>query len=539
MKRWQLTERLFLPFLFFFVSHAMSNVKLPAVISDNMVLQQGQKVPVWGKADPGESVTVVIGNQSKTAITNKAGKWMVKLDSLHTGGPYDMIVSGNNTLTVKNILVGEVWVCSGQSNMEWPVKQAVNGEQEVVEARYPEIRLITNAWTVSGKPLDDIVIGMVDESLQWDFRSKGPVEWVECTPQTAATFAATGYFFGRELHRKLNVPVGLIKLTFNGTAITGWTRLKTLQSYKEFQPLLNEWGQAFLEYPSVREKYDIETNEWRIAAENAKAEGKQVPHRPWLPRGPDHPHCPGVLFNGMISPFIPFGIKGVIWYQGEADGQRGYLYRKLFPAMIRDWREAWDQGDFPFLFAQLANFNSNLHLYKREVSSEPMDDYWPEVREAQAMALSLPKTGMAVTIDIGESDDIHPKNKQDVGYRLALAAQAIAYGCDIVYSGPIFDSMLIDENKAIIRFKHVGSGLISKVGEKLKGFEIAGKDRKFVWAEARINGNELIIWSDTVKNPLAVRYAWRSDPQCNLYNKEGLPASPFRTDDWPGISVNK
>ncbi|MCL5019293.1 MAG: sialate O-acetylesterase [Patescibacteria group bacterium] len=521
-------------------SPAVAAVKLPAVISDNMVLQRNTSIPVWGTADQGEIVTVTFGNQKATTTTGNDGKWMVKLDRMDAGGPYEMTVSGTNTITIRNILIGEVWICSGQSNMERPVKEALNADREIAESDYPEIRFLSVPWTLADKPLDDITVGKVPELYKklpdpdrWINRLEGPVAWISCNPKAVENFSAAGYFFGRELHKKLNVPVGLIQATWDGSSISGWTSLPTLRSYKEAEPILNRWGQAFLYYPWAKEEYEKRIADWQQSAKKAELEGKTVLPKPWIPPlGPEHHHRPSGLYNGMIAPLIPFAIKGVIWYQGEADAPQGYLYRTLFPAMIRDWRESWGQGDFPFLYAQLANFNSNVHLYRQEIPSEPSDDYWAELREAQLMTLALPKTGMAVTIDIGEADNIHPRNKQEVGYRLALAAQAVAYNRNVIYSGPAYESMNVENGKVRISFKHIGSGLIAKDGEPLKGFAIAGRDRKFVWAEAKIEGNEVVVWSDKVSNPIAVRYAWACNPACNLYNKEGLPASPFRTDNW-------
>jgi sialate O-acetylesterase len=326
------------------------------------------------------------------------------------------------------------------------------------------------------------------------------------------------------------VPIGLIHTSWGGTPSEAWTRREILEKEPDAAPILERHDEAVAKYPEAKKEYEQKVEEWKKTAEQAKSENKPAPQRPWPPLGPGHSHSPSGLYNAMLAPLIPYGIKGAIWYQGETNAGRAYQYRKLFPAMIKNWRNDWGQGDFPFLFVQLANYMA--------VKPEPVESYWAELREAQLMTLDLPNTGMAVIIDIGEADDIHPRNKQDVGKRLALWSLAKSYGKELVYSGPIFKSMTIKNGKAILNFDHVGGGLIARPNEPLKGFAIAGADRKFVWADAKIEGNQIVVSSDKVINPVAVRYAWADNPVCNLYNKEGLPASPFRTDDWPGVTIN-
>jgi sialate O-acetylesterase len=318
-----------------------------------------------------------------------------------------------------------------------------------------------------------------------------------------------GYFFGRELHQKLNVPVGLIHTSWGGTAAEVWTSKRVIDSTEGLKPMAEA-------YPKKLEAYEKQVAANQEAAAKAKAENKPGPKS-------IHPTLPALLYNGMIANVLPYGIKGAIWYQGESNAGRAKEYQTLFPAMIKNWREDWGQGEFPFGFVQLANF-----MARKE---QPTDSSWAELREAQTMTLSLPKTGMAVIIDIGEAKDIHPKNKQDVGKRLALWAQSQVYGKDIVYSGPIYASMKVEDSKVRVSFKHVGTGLEAK-GGKLSGFAVAGEDRTFVWADAVIDGQTVLVSSDKVAKPVAVRYAWADNPDCNLYNKEGLPASPFRSDDW-------
>jgi sialate O-acetylesterase len=456
-----------------------AEIALHPLFGDHMVLQQGITAPVWGTAAAGEEVTVSIAGQRKSARAGADGRWQVKLDPMKPGGPHEMTIG---TVTLKNVMVGEVWVCSGQSNMEWPVRASKNAPEEIAAAAFPQIRL----FTVPKKPAD---------TPQWDVAGT----WKECSPESVPGFSAVGYFFGRELHKARNVPIGLIHTSWGGTAAELWTSRRVLEADPEFKPMI--------------EQYEARMKAFAEASEKAKAEGKAPPKKP----GPG----PAQLYNGMIAPLLPYAIAGALWYQGESNAGRAKQYQKLFPAMIRNWRDDWGQGDFPFLFVQLANY------MKRK--PEPAESHWAALREAQTLALSLPKTGMAVIIDIGEEKDIHPRNKQDVGRRLALAARHVAYGEDLVYSGPMYDSMKVEGNKARISFKHAGGGLEAR-GGKLAGFSIAGEDKVFAWAEARIEGDTVVVWSDKVEKPAAVRYGWADNPECTLYNKEGLPAGPFRTD---------
>jgi sialate O-acetylesterase len=500
-----------------------ADVKLPSVISDNMVLQQGKSVPIWGWADPCETVTVTgsWGSGKWETTADQDGKWMVKIDSgpstsLGTGkagGPYEMTVAGKNTVTVKDILVGEVWVCSGQSNMEFTVKQTKNSAQEIADANnYPQIRSFNVGKKVIYTPMYNCI-----------------GKWQVCSAQTAGSFTAVGYYFGRELNKQLNVPVGLIHTSWGGTPAESWMSKEYLESDPNFQPILKRFEEASANYPELKKKYQEKRQQYDSIAPKLRAEGKPLPPRPEEPIGPGHAYSPTGLYNGMIVPILPYGIRGAIWYQGESNAWRAYQYRTLFPAMIKNWRDAWHQGDFPFLFVQLANYMQS--------EPQPVESDWAELREAQLMTLSVPNTGMAVTIDIGEGD-LHPKNKQDVGKRLALWALARTYGKTIVYSGPMYTLMEVQGNKAILHFENIGGGLVAK-GDSLKGFAIAGADKKFVWADANIEGNTVVVSSDKVSVPVAVRYAWAINPVCNLYNKEGLPATPFRTDTWPGITAGR
>jgi sialate O-acetylesterase len=494
-----------------------AEVKLPSLLSDGLVLQQGMKVNIWGTADPGERVSVTLKDQQVSGVADSGGQWKVKLGPLNAGGPFTMTITGKNTITLHDVLVGEVWVCSGQSNMEMPVGTnpqgwsgaVVNYQDEMARADYPMLRLFTVQKAVAGKPQREV---------------KG--YWVAARPQTVGEFSAVGYFFGRNLLKALNVPVGMIHSSWGGTPAESWTSRGTLESDPEFTSILDSGTKLLSPYPKVFQDFEQQLGQWRQDSDKAESEGAPVPTAPTAPDDPRrNPWRPAGLFNAMLMPLTPYAIRGAIWYQGESNADRAAQYRKLFPAMIRDWRHAWEEGDFPFLFVQLANWGI----------SQPRSN-WPELREAQLMTLSLPKTGMAVAIDIGDGSDIHPKNKQDVGYRLALAAQAIAYGRDVIYSGPIYESMALEGEKIRLRFKYVYGGLVAKnsAASALSGFEIAGDDHKFVAAEAKIDGDTVVVRSEKAPHPVAVRYAWAMNPSCNLYNRAGLPASPFRTDDWEG-----
>jgi sialate O-acetylesterase len=477
-----------------------------------MVLQRGRQVPIWGTAAPGERVTVLLGTQRLSAVADDEGKWSVTLPAMKAGGPYTLVIAGRNTIALRDVLVGDVWVCSGQSNMQWSVQGSANATEEVAAANYPQIRLFSVPQVAADAPQSDC---------------QGA--WVECSPATIPGFSAVGYFFGRELHKALNVPVGLINTSWGGTPAEAWTSRPSLETCELCTPILERWDAALADLPNIKAKYDADMAKWREDAATAKAEGKPEPPRPGAHWALNKAWQPAALYNGMIAPLIPFGIRGAIWYQGESNAGRAYQYRELFPAMIRDWRRNWGAGQFPFLFVQLANFMAR--------KPDPGESAWAELREAQLMTLSLPKTGMAVIIDIGDANDIHPKNKQDVGLRLALAAERIAYKQNVAYSGPMYRSMTIEGSTIRLRFKDTDGGLVAKDGPGLKGFAIAGEDKRFVWADAQIEGNTVVVWSDQVPKPVAVRYAWADNPECNLYNGAGLPASPFRTDDWPGTTV--
>ncbi|MCS6776949.1 MAG: sialate O-acetylesterase [Chloroherpetonaceae bacterium] len=457
---------------------AMWLVPLPAfpevrphhLFTGGAVLQQKMPVPIWGTARDGEKVTVTLHRQKvQTTATN--GRWMVRLHPMNAGGPYDLKIAGeDNEVIVKDVMIGEVWVCSGQSNMQWPVRASADPDATAATATDPMIRLFTVPRRPADAPETDV-----------------DAAWQICTPDTVLDFSAVAYAFARSLRKALRVPVGLIGSYYGGTVAEAWTPRTDLQNTPELRHLV-------------------------IAEDPGQSRNRGV-------------NRPAVLYNAMIAPLIPYAIRGVIWYQGESNATRAYEYRRLFPTLIRAWRTAWGQGEFPFLYVQLAPFMATPPLAQEE--------QWAELREAQLMTLKVsPRTAMVVITDLGDARDIHPKHKAPVGERLALAARAIAYGERIVYSGPIYDSMRIDGNRIILRFRNVGGGLVARDGA-LTGFTIAGKDRKFLEAQAVIDGDTVVVWHPDVPEPVAVRYGWANFPVVNLYNKEGLPASPFRTDDFP------
>lgn len=657
------TTKLAIPLLILlFAVAAHAEVRLPAIISDNMVLQQGTKVRIWGSANPKERITVAFDQKSVTTVANDKGKWELWIGPLQSGGPSELIVKGDNIITIKNVLVGEVWICSGQSNMEWPLNNTENAEQTLAQANYPEIRHFRVEHKTSPAPLDDV---------------EG--HWVVTTPAEAAHFTAVGYFFGREIYQRLKIPVGLIHTSWGGTPAEAWTSQDALKDTPELKPILDRYEASLLALPQTKETYaralaqweeknlyadtgnkgealgyakpDASTSDWQkmdlptqfeaaglqidgavwfrktvtVPASWAGKDlllnlaaiddddvtyfngtkvgsiGKETPNSymvprkyvvpgslvragtnviairvfdhageggfsrgdmslgpngdaqpislrgPWdykielglEPKRPDwgtrpeavgivNQNSPSVLYNAMIAPIVPYGIRGAIWYQGESNAGRAYQYRTLFPLMIKDWRKAWGQ-QFPFYFVQLANW--------RPRKPEPSESDWAELREAQLMTLREPKTGMAVIIDVG-GEDLHPRNKLDVGRRLAQWALAETYGQNTIPSGPLFDRFSIDGDKVRVKFKHA-AGMKTNDGGPVKGFAIAGADRKFVWADARIEGDTIVVSSPQVPKPVAVRYGWADNPLVNLYNKADLPASPFRTDDWPGITATR
>jgi sialate O-acetylesterase len=502
---------------------AQADVKLPAVIGDSMVLQQGQPVPIWGWADKGEEVTVSFAGQTASTKAGDDGKWSVVLKALTASDqPAELKVTGKNAITLKDVLVGEVWLASGQSNMEWSVRQSKDAEKEIAAAKWPNIRLFDVPNTTADEP-------------QYDTKAK----WTATTPETIAAFSAVGFYFGRELHQNLKVPVGIVHSSWGGTRAEAWTAVDYLKKDADFAATVVPIEVRTANYEKAKAAYEQAKAKHADAAAKAKAEGKPVPQPPRAPNPPGRdPNAASVLYNGMITPVAPFAIKGAIWYQGESNSGKAYHYRKLLPTMIQSWRDLWAAGgsekDFKFLIVQLANY--------QKPAEKPGDDAWAELREAQNMTAALPNNGIALAIDLADADnpgDIHPKNKQDVGKRLSLVALAKAYGKDVKYAGPTFKSVKFDGGKAVISFSDA-EGLTAKGHEgKLKGFAVAGEDKQWKWAEAKIEGDTVVVMSPEVAKPVAVRYAWSINPVANLYNAADLPANPFRTDDWPGVTQPK
>lgn len=490
---------------------AMAEVKLPAIVSDHMLLQAGVPARVFGKAEPGESVTVQFRGQTHNATTAADGRWHVWLQPLKAGDAGDMTIAGKNTITVRDVLVGEVWVGSGQSNMQWAVRQTNNADAEARNANYPQIRLFYVPRKTTPEPQDDV-----------------EAKWELCSPETVPGFSAVMYYFGRDLHKQMKVPFGLIHTSWGGTPAQAWTSREALGRDAALAPILGEWAKVLDGYPEAFARFSKQMAEYEAAV---KA-GNTSARRPAMPVGAGHAHTPSGLYNAMIHPILPYTIKGALWYQGESNASRvqAPLYQRLFETMIQDWRDRWELGDFPFLWVQLANFAK---------AGSPSD--WVIVQEAQAKTMRLKKTGMAVINDIGEPNDIHPKNKQDVGARLALAARHIAYGEAITWSGPRFRQATAEApttgdrgGKMRVWFDSVGGGLKVRGGAgALQGFEVAGADHRFYPADARIDGATVVVSSPSVMQPVAVRYAWDSNPvNANLVNAEGLPTSAFRSKAW-------
>jgi sialate O-acetylesterase len=477
-------------------------VKLPNVFSDHMVLQQKQANKVWGKAAAGEKVKVTFADQTHNAIAAADGAWHVMLSPLNAGGPYELTVSGSNTVKVSDILVGEVWICSGQSNMQWSVQQTYDSDLEKLAAKYPKIRMINFPQVGTQEPI-------------WEHPNS---KWQVCTPENVGRFSAVGYFFGRQLHQTLDVPVGLINNAWGGSACEAWVNRKVLEQDGK--------------YASMLENSDKQAQQAEALASKAELSDEEKKALDGLKRTLGGNHRPANIYNGVLKSHLGYGIKGAIWYQGESNAGRAYQYRDLFPLMITNWRNEWGQGDFPFYWVQLADF--------KDEKDQPGESDWAELREAQTMTLDrLKNTGQAVIIDIGEGRDIHPRNKVDVGRRLARLALANDYGVANAAQSPRYKSMEKQGDKIILSFDHVDGWWTFDIRDKPIGFAIAGEDKEFVWADATIlKDNRVEVKSASVPNPQAVRYAWADNPRCNMFNKDHLPLTPFRTDDWPGVTVN-
>lgn len=485
-----------------------ADVKPAALFSDHMVLQQGMQVPVWGWANPGEAVTVTFGDQKQSATTGADGKWMVHLNDLKSG-PTEMTIAGKNTIRISDVLVGEVWLGSGQSNMVFTMSKdtqkypglamspygVMNEESEIPAANYPQIRMFTVKTKLAEKPQDDV---------------EG--SWKVCSPETVPGFSAVGYFFSRQLQKSINRPMGFINSSYGASCAQAWISRDALEADAKYKPVLDSFDTA------------LATFQQQQAARAANPQPATQPARggaaPRAPRGPlSDQHQPFLLWNAMMKGLEPYAIRGVLWYQGESITTGGTaMYTELMNGLIQSWRKEFNQPNLPFYFVQLAALDNNSNR--------------PEVREAQAKSLALPHTAMAVTIDIGNKSNVHPKNKQELGDRLAKIARANVYGEKIEFSGPVYESMQVDGTKIRLKFSHIGQGLISKDGD-LAQFQIAGADKNFVKANATIDGDTIVVSAPELLTPAAVRYAWNRWPEgVNLYNKDGLPAAPFRTDSW-------
>lgn len=493
-------------------------IRLPSVIGDHMVVQRDKPVAVWGWASPSEAVTVRLGGAEVTVRAGRDGLFTAALPALKAGGPYELTVRGDKSpaVTVRDILAGEVWVCSGQSNMEWPLTSTATPIPEVLRADHPRLRLFRVPKRISAVPLDNI-----------------EATWALCTPQTAGPFSAVGYYFGLELLKTLDVPVGLIESAWGGTAIEPWTPPAGFDAVPTVKPYLAAAERRLAEYRQKLAEALPAWQDWIAETKKALAGDSPVPSKPAFPVDPfDSPQTPTGLYNGMIHALVRYPVRGAIWYQGENNRNDTLAYEKKMEALILGWRTVWKTPEMPFYYVQLAPF---YYTYNRDYAGGDVPDFLrlPLIWEAQRNILRMPHTGMAVITDITDLMDIHPRNKRDVGYRLSLWARAKIYGeSGLVPSGPLFKSMSLDGDKARLAFDYVGGGLMANDGQPLKWFEIAGEDRIFYRAEASIDGDTVVVSNPRVASPKAVRFGWHQMAVPNLANTQGLPASPFRTDRW-------
>jgi sialate O-acetylesterase len=487
-------------------SSAMADVTLPNIFGEHMVLQRGQKNKVWGKAAADEEVTVSIGSQSHNAKTGADGAWSVMLDPLEVGEPLSLTVKGKNEIKFGDVLVGEVWICSGQSNMQWSVNASNDPDLEKAAARHPKLRMINFPNIGVQEPI-------------WTHPNH---QWQVASPETVGNWSAVGYFFARQLQRTLDVPVGMINNAWGGSACEAWVNRDLLTKTASMRPLMERWILSEKAFVDLSAKTDLnEDQKKQLGGLQNQMRGNARPAN---------------IYNGVLSSHIGYGIKGAIWYQGESNAGRAYQYRDLFPLMIQNWRDEWKQGDFPFYWVQLADFLAE--------KPEPGDSAWAELREAQTLTMNrLKNTGEAVIIDIGEGKDIHPKNKVDVGRRLARWALAETYKIPgIAARSPLYKSKETAGNKIVLTFDNItpaANGWRPFDVHEPRGFAIAGADKKFVWASAKIlSDGRIEVWSDKVSEPASVRYGWADNPVVNMYSSAGLPLTPFRTDDWPGLTID-
>lgn len=501
-----------------------AEIKIPAIFCNHIVLQRGVEIPIWGTARPDEKISILLNGKTKEIIADSTGNWMVKFPKQKAGGPFKMDIFGDNTITIEDVYVGDVWLCSGQSNMDMTVAKedrywcgVTNETEEVANANYPLIRVFDVDYTPS-------------HTLKSDVKGK----WEICSPQTVGHFSAVAYFFAREIYQKYKIPVGLVTSAYGASTAETWISREALEAQPNLKPLLDaytaKWDKFIADSAATMAKYrtDITKFQGDLAAANA-ASGDVTAKKPKAPKNPDpelDQHNPYVCYNGMINGLIPYAIKGALWYQGESNGPSAIQYREIMETLISDWRTRWRQGNFPFLYVQLANYGKPM--------AKPVEDgSMMIVREAQVLNLSVPNTGMAVAIENAgnEPTNIHPKNKQDIGYRLGLIARAKVYGEKLEYSGPMYKSYKVKKNTIVLSFEYVGKGLVAK-NDTLTGFAICGEDKKWVWAEAKIIGKTVVVSSSEVANPIAVRYCWGTNPPASLLNKNGLWTPNFRTDNW-------
>lgn len=506
---------------------AFAEIQLARVLGSHMVVQQGRPIRIWGGAAAGEAVTVTLADENKSATADAAGRWLVELaarprnDQAHTD-PLTISIAGSSSkapIKLEDVLVGDVWLCAGQSNMGTCVRDANGGQETLAAIDLPQMRLFDRVpYLTAAKPQNDLIAG----------------SWRDCSRDNAAIFSAVGFYFGRKVHEKTGVPIGLVSCAFGGTAIEAWISRQTLEEIPTAGPLLKRYQDSLpgydARYAAYRKLFDAVV----IARDQARARGEEwwkIPE-PGQPFGPHHRYAPFCIYNAMIHPLENLSLRGVIWYQGESSADRGELHRDLLPGLVRDWRNHFRDERMPFGIVQLPNINPR--------KPDPGESEWAELREAQFLtARRGTQIGLAITIDIGDVKDLHPGNKKDVGERLALWALSSVYGQPIAPCGPFYDGFAVEGNAIRVRFDHCAAGLGAKGEEPLAGFAIAGSDRKFVWAEARIDGKSVVVRNAAVPAPVAVRYGWADNPACNLANSAGLLASPFRTDDWPVITTGR
>lgn len=495
-----------------FVLVSQAELKLPAIISDHMVLQRNLANPIWGWDTPGAQITVAFAGQTKSTQAGTDGRWEVKLDPQPANDqPQTITITGSDKKEIQDVLVGEVWMCSGQSNMGFTLAGDWNGDIDAAASNFPKLRLIK-------------VPQVGTQELQTDFKGK----WQASTPESAKNFSAVGFYFGRYVHMIVGVPVGLIDNAWGGSAAEAWVRRESLEKDPRFKSLMDSTvkHEAQLQSEQAKADYEKQLTKWKEDVEKDKAEQKPAPRKPgspfdWLTGNAR----PGNIFCGVVYPTLGYGIKGVIWYQGESNAGRAWEYGQLFPFMIEQWRKEWKQGDFPFYWVQLADFMAE--------KAQPGESAWAELRESQTKTMGLPNTGQAVIIDLGEGKDIHPKNKHDVAARLVRWALAKDYGMKFKYRSPEFKNLEISGNKAILTFDCYGSSLRPFDVDQAIGFAICGEDKVWHWAKGVVQGKDKVeAWSEDVSKPIAVRYAWADHPVCNLFSSEGLPVTPFRTDNF-------